>query len=246
LSSSLSGAFLRMGRFVQVVNTGAAICVEDKDGFMVVTPKISQPTELEAVRDDISLALITKICRMIYGEKFRLQSVNFKRSEPQDTAPYIEFFGCQLNFNQDENTILIPLSIVDETLEGANPELALVNDQVLTRRLARVSKNDIVARVQAVLVDQLPEGNTTDDSVADALYMSVRTLHRKLAQASSSFRAIVVETRRKLATHYIMDMSLTLTEISLLLGFSEASSFSRAFKDWTGSTPTKARQARTS
>ena len=50
--------------------------------------------------------------------------------------------------------------------------------------------------------------------------------------------------RRELAEQYILDNSLTLTEISMLLGFSEPSSFSRAFKHWTGTAPSEARQAR--
>jgi AraC-like DNA-binding protein len=243
-SSTLRSTCLRLERFIRVINSGVAVRVEDKNGCMVVTPKITMSTETEAVIYDLILALITRMCRMNYGDKFRLQSVSFNRSEPRDIQPFFEFFGCQLNFNQDESQLFIPLSVADETLEGALPELALLNDQVLTRRLAQIDKGDIVARVQAVLVDQLPEGNTTDDSVADALHMSVRTLHRKLTQANNSFRTIVVETRRKLANHYIMDMSLTLTEISLLLGFSEQSSFSRAFKTWTGSTPSELRQTR--
>jgi AraC-like DNA-binding protein len=67
-------------------------------------------------------------------------------------------------------------------------------------------------------------------------------MHRKLAKADSNFRSVLVEMRRNLAEQYILDNRLTLTEISLLLGFSEASSFSRAYKNWTGSAPSVARQ----
>jgi AraC-like DNA-binding protein len=138
----------------------------------------------------------------------------------------------------------MPRSIVDETLTGADPELALLNEQVVTRRLARIDKENIVTRVQAVLLDQLPSGEVSDDTVAAELHMSVRTLHRKLAALNSSFKAELTRMRRDLAEQYILDNSLTLTEISMLLGFSEPSSFSRAFKNWTGNTPTETRQAR--
>jgi len=69
-------------------------------------------------------------------------------------------------------------------------------------------------------------------------------MHRKLVDAESSFRALLAEIRRDLAEAYILDNSLTLTEISLLLGFSEPSSFSRAYKGWTGTAPSEVRQAR--
>jgi AraC-like DNA-binding protein len=243
-SLTLRKASQRLERFVRVVNDKAIVRVEDRDSSMELTLKLNVNSLCETVRDDSALAMVTRMCRLVYGESFRLDSVNFKHAAPKDIKPYFEYFGCELNFDQPENQLLIPLALADEVLSGANPELALLNDQVVTRRLALLDRNDIVARVQAELMDQLPNGNISDDSVADALHMSVRTMHRKLAEADSNFRTLLVEMRRELAEQYILDNSLTLTEISLLLGFSEPSSFSRAFKNWTGSAPSEVRQAR--
>ena len=243
-SLTLRKAFMRLERFVRVVNDKARVHIEDRGDCMVVTLKVGVDSKCEFARDDGALALITRMCRLIIGDDFRLQAVDFRHAEPKDIKPYFEFFGCQLNFDQADNQLHIPLSFVDETLVGANPELALLNDKVVTRRLARIDRDDIVARVQATLVDLLPHGNISDDAVADALHMSVRTMHRKLTEENNNFRTLLVEMRRGLAEQYIMDNSLTLTEISLLLGFSEPSSFSRAFKSWTGTAPSEARQAR--
>lgn len=242
-SLTLRKACLRLERFVRVVNDKASVHVEDKDGCMVVTLELNRESECQHARDDGALALITRMCRSVYGDNFRLKAVNFKHFEPRDIKPYFEYFACQLNFDQADNQILIPLSLVDETLVGASPELALLNDQVVTKRLASMDRSDIVARVQAVLFDLLPAGNVSDEAVAEALHMSVRTMHRKLSEVNSNFRALLVEMRRDLAELYILDNSLTLTEISLLLGFSEPSSFSRAFKNWTGSAPSEVRQS---
>jgi AraC-like DNA-binding protein len=243
-SLTLRSAFLRLERFIRVVNEKAMVLVEDQGDSMVVTLKLDVPSLCQTVRDQGALAMVTRMCRLIGGEEFRLQAVNFKHAQPEDIQPYFEFFGCPLHFEQTENQLLIPVAFADEILVGANPELALLNDQVVTRRLALLDRNDIVARVQAALMDQLPNGNVTDDSVADSLYMSVRTMHRKLTDVDNNFRNLLVEMRRNLAEQYIMDNSLTLTEISLLLGFSEPSSFSRAYKNWTGTAPSEARQAR--
>lgn len=243
-SLTLRKACSRLQRFSRVVNDKAVVRVEDRDDCMVVTLRLDVPSESETVRDDSALSMVTMMCRLVSGDYFRLQAVNFKHPEPRDIKPYFEYFGCQLNFDQDENQLLIPMALADEVLAGASPELAMLNDQVVTRRLALLDRNDIVARVQSELLDQLPNGNVSDDSVAASMHMSVRTLHRKLTDADSNFRTLLVETRRNLAEQYIMDNSLTLTEISLLLGFSEPSSFSRAFKNWTGTAPSEARQAR--
>ena len=235
---------MRLERFVRVLNDKARVRVEDRDGCMVVSLKIDQQSLAETARDDGALALVTRMCRLISSDRFRLHSVHFRHAKPRDIKPYFEYFGCELHFDQPENQLLIPLQFADKTLTGANPELALLNDKVVTRRLARIDKHDIVARVRAVLMDQLPQGGISDDTVAGALHMSVRTMHRKLADMNSNFRALLVEMRHDLAEAYIMDNSLTLTEISLLLGFSEPSSFSRAFKSWTGTAPSEARQSR--
>ncbi len=243
-SLSLRKACLRLERFIRVVNDKAKVRVEDQDSCMVVTLEINLESECESARDDGALAMVTRMCRLVYGDKFRLQAVNFKHAEPGDMQSYYEFFACPLNFDQGENQLCIPLSMADEILAGANPELALLNDQVVTRHLARIDKKNIVARLQAVLMDQLPAGNVSDETVAAALHMSVRTMHRKLAEADSNFRTELMELRRHLAEQYILDNSLTLTEISMLLGFSEPSSFSRAFRNWTGTSPSQVRQSR--
>ncbi len=242
-SPTLRKAFLKVERFIRVITDNATVLVEDRNGCMLVTLKLDVHSECEAVRDDGALALITRMCRLDIGDHFRLQAVNFKHAQPRDIKPYFEYFGCQLNFNQAENQLLIPLSIADEALDGADSELALLNENIVTRNLARIDRDDIVARVQAALVEQLSHERVSGGSVAEALHMSERTLHRKLADVNSNFKAQLVETRRRLADHYILDNNLTLTEISLLLGFSEQSAFSRAFKNWTGSTPTETRQS---
>jgi len=243
-SLTLRKACMRLERFIRVINDKAFIRVEDRDGCMVVTLGIGLDSQCKFARDDGALALITRMSRLICGDHFRLQAVNFQHEAPQDIKPYFEYFGCELNFSSAENQLLIPINLADEMLAGANPELALLNDKVVTRRLASIDRSDIVARLRAVLLDLLPLGNVSDDLAAEALHVSVRTMHRKLVEMNSSFRALLAETRRELAEQYILDNSLTLTEISLLLGFSEPSSFSRAYKNWTGTAPSEVRQSR--
>jgi len=243
-SLTLRKAFSRLERFIRIVNEKAVVLVEDIDDCMVVTLKLNVPSNCASARDDGALATVTQMCRLIFGDGFRLKAVNFRRSAPNDIKPYFEYFACQLNFDQSENRLFIPLSIADEMLLGGNSELALLNDKVVTRRLAQIDRNDVVTRVNSVLIEQLPNGNVSDDTVAAELHMTVRTLHRKLTEVNSNFRTLLVDMRRHLAEMYIQDSSLTLTEISLLLGFSEPSSFSRAFKSWTGLAPSVLRQSR--
>ena len=146
-------------------------------------------SECASARDDAALALITQMCRLVYGDGFRLQTVNFKHSQTHRYTTVLRVFWLASSIlTRRENQLYIPSSMADEILTGADPELALLNDQVVTRRLARIDKGNIVARLQAVLMDLLPNGNISDDAVAAALHMSVRTMHRKLTEVRQQFQ----------------------------------------------------------
>jgi len=101
---------------------------------------------------------------------------------------------------------------------------------------------NILNRAKAAIIDNLGSGDVNETSVAESLHMTPRNMHRKLQKEDSSFKILLTEIRRELAQQYIQDRSKTLTEISFLLGFSEVSSFSRAYKGWTGQPPSEARQ----
>ena len=73
------------------------------------------------------------------------------------------------------------------------------------------------------------------------MYMGARTLQRKLAGEGSSFSKLLDEVRKELAERYIEDQTRTISEVSFLLGFSESSAFSRAFRRWTGEAPSRYR-----
>ena len=87
----------------------------------------------------------------------------------------------------------------------------------------------------------LVDGDISDGKVDDSLFISTRTLQRRLSEEGHTYKQHLENVRRTLAEEYIRDERLSLNEISYLLGFSEQSSFSRAFKRWTGTTPSQAR-----
>jgi AraC-like DNA-binding protein len=130
-----------------------------------------------------------------------------------------------------------PAEVLDRPLSSANRELALAHDRVLGEFVAKLQRDDIVSRTKSAISDWLPSGDFSSEAVARALHMSPRSLQRKLAAQGTTFRKLLQAVREELAQSYLADGSLTLLEISYLLGFSEQSAFSRAFKRWTGSTP---------
>ena len=168
--------------------------------------------------------------------------VNLKRPEPPDPNPWIEFFGTTIQFGQSEISLSIDKRDADMPLTGSNSELVAVNEEVMRRHLMKISRNDIINQSRVRIMEQLPSGRVTKNSLADELNMSERTLHRKLREQDETFRSLLINVRMDLAEQYIRNQDFSITEIAFLLGFADTSAFSRAFRSWFGLSPTKARE----
>jgi len=97
--------------------------------------------------------------------------------------------------------------------------------------------------LQDIIVESLSHTCPTLNSVAKQLNMSSRALHRRMESRGMNFKQFLQQTREKLAKLYLKDPSLSLNEIAFLLGYSEHSAFTRAFKQWFGVTPKEFRRS---
>jgi AraC-like DNA-binding protein len=145
------------------------------------------------------------------------------------------------------NAIELPLSLVDRALPQADPALYRVIERHAEALLAaRPAPQDTTSeRVQRVLIEAL-NANSSDVSltaVAAELRLSERSLQRRLAGEGTSFDALLERLRLDLALRYLGDQSIAIAEVAYLLGYSEPSAFHRAFKRWTGRTPSAVRRA---
>jgi AraC-like DNA-binding protein len=96
---------------------------------------------------------------------------------------------------------------------------------------------DLRHRVETIIAKLLRRGEAETKAVAQELGMSVRTLARRLGELGVSFARILDELRQDLAVRYLRDPDLGLSQIAFLLGYSEPSAFSHAFRRWTRTTP---------
>ena len=218
------------------------IDLSEDDSFFYVQLNAHIPASNEAFREDMQLSATVKFCRTIAGNDFNPARVCFRQKQPENCAYYYELFRCPIEFGADETTFVLRREDADRRLTGSNDELARLNEHIVIKYLAHNAREDIVNRTKTAILDELCNGGVTEKSIASELHMTPRNLHRKLQKHDTSFKQILTEVRKDLALQYIQDRSKTLTEISFLLGFSEVSSFSRAFKGWTGKPPSEARQ----
>lgn len=241
-SPTLKEVFERLIRYFRIVSDAAELEFHGDTAqcrFVIQTLPGNQQPSAEAL--DAMMSVVIRLCRALYGEHFRATRVRMRRPAPADAGVYEKVFKAPLEFGADENAIYLDKHVLEEPLPSANAELARHNDEILARFLAHYERQNIANRVHATLVEQLPHGEPSQEKTAQALHMSMRNLQRKLSAEGTSYKQILNQTRRDLATTYIGDSSYSISEITYLLGFSDTSSFTRAFKRWTGQSPSEYR-----
>ncbi len=130
-------------------------------------------------------------------------------------------------------------------LTANEPMWGYFEPQLRSRLSELVAAATVADRVRAALLESLPAGNGSIERVAARLAVSPHTLQRKLAEDATTFQQVRIETRETLARRYLANPSLTVAEISFLLGYDNPTSFYRAFHNWTGLTPERARSVAT-
>jgi AraC-like DNA-binding protein len=244
-SSTLRTAVKRLVRYWRIVIADVAVGLEEtaQGVEFVHTPPALDNTP-DAIRGDIVMAIICDMCRTNFGQAFSPRRVAFRHPAPADARPYETLFGCPVSFGADANRLLIGSAEADDALPTGNRDLAAAHDRILVDQLARLDKEDVVARFRASLLDRLTSGEVSEEDIASDLHMSRRSLQRRLAEADASYQSLVDDTRRDMALRYIQDPAKSATDITFLLGYSQQSVFTRAFRRWTGMSPSEYRASR--
>ena len=242
-SNTLRTSLERMVRYLGFLSDEDSMKLDETEEGLRLTLVMSPRNIDKSEQNDAALAIILRMCRINYIEDLAPVSVTLVHSKPSCSPKFFEYFRSPVLFKAPTYSLTFPIEAVDKILPGSNPQLAELNDQVMIQYLAKLDQNQITQKVKATIVDQLPSGSVTDESVARALYMSSRKLQRQLQSAGTTFNALLNEIRQDLAQKYLGEEDTSMTEIAFLLGFSESSAFSRAFKRWMGVSPTKYRKA---
>ena len=244
-SANLHAAFQRLSRYARVINEMLTITLFEDGSNLVVSFNARVSSLHESVREDAQMSSVIKCCRALAGNKFQPALVRYQQAEPVDTSFHYALFRCPIEFNAKATSMVIPLEVADKRLTGSNEELAQLNEHIVVKYLAHSDKKDIVNRTKAAIIEALGSGSATETMIAETLHTTPRNLHRKLIKENTSFKFLLKDVRQELAQVYIQDRKMSMTEISFMLGFSEVSSFSRAYKNWTGYAPTDSRQMST-
>lgn len=232
----------RLERYFRLLSEVATIRVAvDGDRVSLVTSNI---VETCAETQDAWIAFVARFIRMLTGDAVRPLRVDLIHPMlPSGPEPYAQYFQCPVTFGNRDNVLVFRRDDFERPLAGSSPDLALLHDQIAADYIARLDHSDVITHVRLKIIARLDSEECDRDTIARELGMAPATLARRLTERGSSYQDILNGTRRDLALGYLQQANLPVTEVAYRLGFTDLSNFTRAFKRWTGQSPSAFRAA---
>lgn len=168
--------------------------------------------------------------------------VHFSHARHADQQEYERVFGCPVLFERQDVGIFFDAAVMSLPSAHHEPELLHLHERLASEQVARLEKQDLVYQVSRLVAELLESGHANLEEVAARLGIKPRQLRTRLADAGTNFNQLVAEYRCKLAKRLLAGTDENIDEIVYLTGFSEPSTFYRAFKRWVGMTPIEYRK----
>ena len=196
---------------------------------------------LAHLNECVMMGLI-KFFRFVTDDAFEPLEVHFGHDHHADKAEYERAFGCPVKFGMPSVGVYFDARLMALPSAHHEPELLRLHEQLASEQVARLEKQDLVAQVNRLIAELLESGHANLEEVAERLGIKARQLRTRLADAGTNFNQLVADYRCKLAKRLLAGTDESIDEIVYLTGFSEPSTFYRAFKRWVGMTPIEYRK----
>lgn len=239
----------RMTRYHALINPVIHFAFETSGPLAVIRHFVAgRPQALGRQTNELVIATMLTWFRELEGDAFVPSEVSFAHAAPADLAGHHAYFRCPLRWTMGENRLAFPASLLEAPIPVPDGALAQVLERQAEAMLATIPvpaphANPWLAAVRKRVAELLTDGTPSAALIARPFRMSVRTLHRRLGDAGLTYHTLLDDVRRELADAWMKEEGRSLSEIAFMLGFSELSSFTRAYKRWTGTPPSRSRSA---
>ena len=236
-SPDVSTALHSLVRFTHLHVRGAVVFLEEKDdmaflGYSIIQTGIEAREQIE----DGAVTIAFNILRQLCGPTWQPLNVLFAHHKPKDVRPFRQFFKTPLSYDAERNGVLFSGSWMKQPVMGANSEqLKLLQNQV--DQLASNYSDDFAEQVKRVLLPALLTQQATADHVATLFSIHQRTMHRRLYACGTNFQKLADQSRFEITRQLLENSSMRLSQIAETLDYTDASAFTRAFRRWSGMTP---------
>lgn len=191
---------------------------------------------------ECAMSGILRFFKFITEGKFQPLYIDFNFQQGAADDEYFRVYECPVSLGQNETRLYFDPSILEYPLWQAEPELLQLHEQLALEKLQELARYDLVGEVRRAIGSTLESGETTLETVAAQLNITPRRLRTQLSEAHTSFQQILSDYRCRLAKRLLASTTESVERIVYLTGFSEPSTFYRAFKRWTNETPVEYRK----
>ena len=231
--------FERSERYFKLLSDTYVFKVEGKGSSSVIHLLREPHRRGLELSNEATLSATVVVLRAMTETDISPIQVTFKHGPPEDVNSYSAAFKCPVLFNQIGYTITYHTSDLQTRTAKADASI----NKFLVERVEEethglvVSANKVAIDVENLIKDALPSGIPSIHKVGEHMGMSNRTLTRRLRENGVTFRDLIQKTQEQLAKDLLRKTGHSISEIAFETGFSEQSTFSRAFKRWTGHSP---------
>jgi AraC-like DNA-binding protein len=242
-SETLGDALDRAQRYSSIANAGLVLKCSEVRNFTIGLRYAGVARHSDRQQMECFVTWLIRFCRASTDRRLNPIVVRFVHRRLGDGSELEKYFGCRIEFGADTDQIIFDNKAKQLRLVGADPylnELLLQNcEQALAYR--RSSAGPLRVVVENAITPLLPHGKARLEVVAQTLGVGPRTLARRLTAEGLSFGEILDQLRSDLATHYLGEANLSISQVAWLVGYQGVSAFSHGYKRWTGMNPKRMR-----
>ena len=236
-SESVGAALDGLVSNLSVQDRAVVASLTTSDGMALLTFAVYSPQAESAEQiTDASLAIAVNALRTLCGSEWSPVEVLVPRVAPADPEPYRRLFRTPVRFNQESATLVFPAEDLKRKVAGADPLLRTVLEDRL-QQLRAEGGTGFSDDIRRLLRMRLVGGRCSAEDMAGLLAVHRRTLSRRLKDGGQGYRLMTNEIRFEIARQLLEDTEVPLAQIAAALGYSEASAFTRAFRRWSGQSP---------
>jgi AraC-like DNA-binding protein len=232
-------------RFSRLINAQVVATFDDATGRLEQRIE-GEPEGLGAQGNAFSLAHQVKVVRDACGVRVVQKRVYFAHAKSGDDAELKDYFGArEIVYASGFNGVDLDDDALATTLAAPDPSLFRVLETRAAELAAALSQKDDLENVRHAIARELETGEPTAKRVASTVGTSERTLHRRIGEHGTTFGKLVDRMRHDLALAHLRDDARSVSDVAMLLGYSDGRAFARAFRRWTKTTPLEWRRANT-
>lgn len=241
-SATLGEGLARVAAYFPLVDPRGRIDVRPASGAVALVFHATAGRALPPPAQEYTLAVLCLRARQVASAPWKPDQVRFTFPRPQGAGEHARLFEVEPRFEARQAALVLPRAAWELPTRAPDPGLSSLLDDHARRLAGAAAAESLADQVRSAIAADLPGREPALEAVARRLGQSRRSLQRRLGASGTSFAALVAGVRRERAESFLASREVSVAEVSWLLGFSEQSAFTRAFRRWTGRSPTEYRR----